>query len=86
MPSLWVKRLFRGKNDGAPEFQHSLFAPSVAAKRQLIAVFLVAIGRVLVETESEGFGASGITECHAVAIGLKSKKHVFVEKVMPAVG
>ena len=58
----------------------------MAAKGQLIAVFLVAIGRVLVETESEGFGASGITECYAVAIGLKGKKHVFVEKVMPAVG
>ena len=58
----------------------------MAAKGQLIAVFLVAIGRVLVETESEGFGASGITELHAVAIGLKSKKHVFVEKVMPMVG
>ena len=57
----------------------------MAAKRQLIAVFLVAIGRVLVETELEGFGASGITELHAVAIGLKGKKHVFVEKGMPAV-
>ena len=54
----------------------------MAAERQLIAIFLVAVCRVFVETEFHGFEIVGVFEVKPVAGGLDSEKHIFVKQMI----
>ena len=54
----------------------------MAAERKLVAIFLVAVCWVFVETEFQGFEIVGVFEVKPVAVGLDGEKHIFVEQMI----
>ena len=54
----------------------------MAAERQLVAIFLVAVGWVFVEAEFHSFDMVGVFEIKPVAVWLDSEKHIFVKQMI----